>query len=243
MTFRDSLYEENQYTFQGTFDSLLLAGRPKAILTTGDQVYVDAGYDSKIKNGGTHPISAWETKRRPKPLINSTSEYQSFLNKIYRASYSFSQIETAHRRLPLLPAIDDHELRDGWGSQGDEYEDGILNPALAPYFNLGKEAFVEHQLLLSNFSKEEARGRFRESKTMDYSFTVNGKNGYVFDLRSARDINDRKILGEAQWERFETWLDGLQNDQEIILVTSVPLTLRPSKVVRRCLQISAARTA
>ena len=227
--FNDSIKEERNYVFKGLYDSILLNGRPKMILTTGDQVYVDAGYGTKMKNGDVHPISAWETKRRPKPFNSSLENYQDYLNMLYNASYSFSEIEEAHHRLPVLPAIDDHELRDGWGSQGDEYEKGIMNPELAGHFKLGRQAFIEHQLLLSNYPEDKAKQQLKTNKTLDYSFKVNGKNGYVFDLRSARNINENILLGDEQWENFEQWLNALDMDQEIILVTSVPVTLRPLK--------------
>jgi len=228
-SFSDSLKQDRRFVFNGLYDSLLLKGTPKMILTTGDQVYVDAGYGTQMKNGDVHPISAWETKRRPKPFDPSLVKYTDYLHTLYNASYSFSNIEEVHSWLPLLPAIDDHELRDGWGSQGDEYEDGVMNPELAGHYQLGKQAFIEHQLLLSNFPKTEARNLLLKNKTLNYSFKVNGKNGYVFDLRSARNINDNVLLGEAQWQHFENWLTALERDQEIILVTSVPLTLRPLK--------------
>jgi len=229
VSYRDSLKNKRDYIFNGNFDNQLVKGTPKMILTTGDQIYVDAGYGTHMKNGDIHPISAWENERRPKPFDTSLVKYKDYLHTLYNASYSFSSVEKAHHRLPLLPAIDDHELRDGWGSQGDEYENGIMNPFLAGFYNLGKQAFIEHQLLLSNYPKTEARNLLHENKTMDYSFNTNGINGYVFDLRSARNINDNIVLGEEQWSRFEKWLNSLEYDQEIILVTSVPLTLRPQK--------------
>ncbi len=227
--FRDSVKSNRSYTFNGQSNTTLLSSTPKLIITTGDQVYVDAGYGTPMKNGDIHPISAWEAKRRPKPFDTSLVQYTSYLNKLYNASYSFTEIETAHQHLPVLPAIDDHELRDGWGSQGDEYEEGVMNPQLAGHYMLGKQAFIEHQLLASNYPSDKARQLLDNNLPLHYSFTVNGKNGYVFDLRSARNINSNTVLGEEQWQHFKKWLATLERDQEVILVTSVPLTLRPLK--------------
>ena len=229
--FEDSVKVKQDYQFNGIKDSTLLMGTPKLIITTGDQVYVDAGYGEKMKKNQIHPLSAWETKRRPLPFNNSETHYIAYLNKLYNASYSFNEIEAAHSKLPTLSTIDDHELRDGWGSQKDEYENGKMNPFLEKHYNLGKEAFLEHQLLLSNKSSENVRDLLEENKSMEYAFEVNGKKGYVFDLRSARDINSNKVLGEKQWKDFEGWLNNLERDQEIILITSIPLTLRPLKFI------------
>lgn len=229
LNFRDSIRNDRAYIFDGLYVNKLIKGTPKMILTTGDQVYVDAGYGTKMKKGDIHPISAWETKRRPKPFNDTLVNYEKYLNTLYNASYSFSAIEEAHSWLPLLPAIDDHELRDGWGSQGDEYKDGVMNPVLAGHYTLGKQAFIEHQLLLSNYPEVDAQKQLNKNKPLHYSFNVNGKNGYVFDLRSARNINDNILLGEEQWAHFEKWLTSLKRNQEIILLTSVPLTLRPLK--------------
>ena len=229
MKFEDSVKVKQEYQHMGDKDTSLLKGAPKLIITTGDQVYVDAGYGEKMKKDIIHPLSAWETKRRPLPFNNSETHYIEYLNKLYNASYSFNEIEAAHSKLPTLSTIDDHELRDGWGSQKDEYKNGKMNPILEDHYNLGKQAFLEHQLLLSNKSSEEVRDLLEENKSMEYSFEVNGKKGYVFDLRSARNINNNQVLGEKQWEDFEGWLNKLERDQEIILITSIPLTLRPLK--------------
>ena len=229
MKFEDSVKVKQEYQHKGQKDSILLKGAPKLIITTGDQVYVDAGYGEKMEKDIIHPLSAWETKRRPLPFNNSETHYIEYLNKLYNASYSFNEIEAAHSKLPTLSTIDDHELRDGWGSQKDEYENGKMNPFLEDHYNLGKQAYLEHQLLLSNKSSEEVRDLLEENKSMEYSFEVNGKKGYVFDLRSARNINKNQVLGEKQWKDFEGWLNKLERDQEIILITSIPLTLRPLK--------------
>ena len=229
VAYNDSLRLERDYVFNHQTISPLLSFPPKAIITTGDQAYVDAGYGVTMRHGDTHPLSAWETKRRPHLFNPSLPDYQVYLNKLYNASYSFLDVEAAHRQLPTLSTIDDHELRDGWGSQGDEYEDGVLDTQLGGAFKLGREAFIDHQLALSNHSKEELEQLKDDKLTMEYAFQINGKNGYVFDLRSARNIKEKKVLGEEQWSHFEAWLESLEVNQEIILVTSVPLTLRPLK--------------
>lgn len=225
----DSVSKKREYVFSRQMEVPLLTYPPKAIITTGDQVYVDAGYGVKMIGGDIHPLSAWETKRRPHLFNPSLPKYKDFLNTLYNASYSFEDIETAHHYLPTFPAIDDHELRDGWGSQGDEYEKGIMNEQLGNAFKLGRNAFIDHQLALSNIHPERLEQLKTSDESMEYAFTINGKKGYVFDLRSARNINNKSILGEAQWKHFETWLEALEMNQEIILVTSVPLTLRPLK--------------
>tara|TARA_R100000935_G_scaffold56430_2_gene87938 strand:- start:283 stop:2124 length:1842 start_codon:yes stop_codon:yes gene_type:complete len=229
--FEDSIKEKQKYIYNGNKNTILLKGAPKLIITTGDQVYVDAGYGEKMKKDIIHPLSAWETRRRPLPFNKSEAKYITYLNKLYNASYSFKEVEAAHSKLPTLSTIDDHELRDGWGSQGDEYYLGTMNPELSAHYKLGKQAFLEHQLLLSNKPAEKVRELLDANRSMEYAFEVNGKKGYVFDLRSARNINANKVLGEKQWKHFEDWLDNLERDQEIILVTSIPLTLRPLKFI------------
>ncbi|WP_178988504.1 alkaline phosphatase D family protein [Winogradskyella schleiferi] len=205
----------------------LLTSAPKLIIGTGDQVYVDVAYAAKIKGKHKNPLSAWEFYAKPKPLLD-VKDYTIFLNKLYNASYSFNELEKAHRRLPALFAIDDHEIRDGWGSQGDEYSKGKLNPEFAPFYNLGKEAFINHQLLISKFPPQNASVTLNENKTMNYAFSVHGKNGYMLDLRSARDRLIPQVLGDEQLTHFKTWLNALEDGETIILVSSIPLFLRPN---------------
>ena len=219
-----------KYIKDGFSSETLLRSEPKLIIGTGDQVYVDAGYGRKLKGKQVNPISAWEVKRRPLPTVKDSSQYLNFMNSLYNASYSFVELEEAHRNLPSVFAIDDHDLRDGWGSQGDEYINNKLAPKLKTYYNIGKRAFVDHQLIVSNYSLSEVDEFVDMNKTMNYSFKIHGKNGYVFDLRSARNIKENTVLGIEQWKHFEEWLKGLSPNQEIILITSIPLTLRPSKL-------------
>ncbi|SDB38046.1 PhoD-like phosphatase [Flavobacteriaceae bacterium MAR_2010_188] len=235
--YSDSLKIENEFVYQGRKDSILLRTHPKAIITTGDQVYIDAGYGTKMKGKDVHPLSAWETKRRPFPFDTVASNYVDYINKLYSATYSFTDIEAAHKRLPVLSTIDDHELRDGWGSHGDEYEKAEMNPRLKNFYLMGKEAFIDHQLSLSTYVLDSIPLLKEGTKSMDYNFEINGINGYVFDLRSSRNVNQGVVLGGQQWTNFEKWLDQLERNQEIVLVTSVPLTLRPLKLFEILLQL------
>lgn len=93
MKFEDSVKVKQEYQHMGDKDTSLLKGAPKLIITTGDQVYVDAGYGEKMKKDIVHPLSAWETKRRPLPFNNSETHYIEYLNKLYNASFLLMRLK------------------------------------------------------------------------------------------------------------------------------------------------------
>ena len=222
------VYERDKYCHKRLDNrNNALINEPLLIIGTGDQVYVDAGYKVRTKN---HPFSAWKYRKKSKPTIKDSADYVMFMNKLYNATYSFQQLEKVHHHLPSLLAIDDHELRDGWGSQKDEYSSGGgLNNKLKKHFFIGKCAYIDHQLALSHLSKKDLNGLQENNKTMNYAFETNGKHGYMLDLRSARNLRKGVILGEEQWSDFEGWLSDLDNGDEVIIVSSIPISIRPTQ--------------
>lgn len=179
---------------------------PAAVITTGDQVYVDAGYETKpckFKDR-RHPVSAWQVKKQPMPLphMRDTTAYHAHLDAMYRSFSGFEPLQDVLERLPQAHVWDDHEIRDGWGSQLDEYfADGRMNPELAGHFNAAKKAFIAHQ---SSYGPaydavDDARSRLYRS------FNIGPVQCFAFDLRSYRDADRRTVIGDEQWRAFHTW--------------------------------------
>lgn len=211
---------------------------PSLVIGTGDQVYVDAAYHS---NAGTNPISAWQSTKNPQPLLD-IEKYIEHLNDTYSHFWSFSTMEKVAGKIPFIAAMDDHEIRDGWGSQGDEYPDsrfGIehIVPELKDYFHAGRQAFYEHQLATGpapkNYGQENPKGGFH------LELKSNGLPIFVFDLRSHRNIHSKKTMNKEQLDSFEKWLDELDNDQEIVVVSSIPFFWKIPFMLRQSMKIKA----
>ncbi len=210
------------FFIQGNAKSPLISS-PKLIIGTGDQIYVDAGYKYEGNKGDTwadiyrnHPISGWGYLCcDPEPLL-SPRNYIKHLDKTYIAFNSFSTLDTVFQSLPSINIWDDHEIRDGWGSHGDEYGkiDGLLNKKLKPYYDASRKAFIEHQWTVGTSSEFE--------NDLSQISSVNDFEIFAFDLRTNRNINDTTVLGADQLNKFKDWCHSIKDGKQIIIISSIP---------------------
>lgn len=210
--------------FRKSQDSLATKGKllhePLAVFGTGDQTYVDASYYTPVEK---NPMTAWSTGKNPRPLL-SPREFQEHMNRMYLHFGSFRVFDEVLHRLPFAAVWDDHEIRDGWGSQGDEYPENAkgfddLNPELAPYFFHARDAYIKHQYLLGPRRMEEidsTSGLYQHMK-------INGVACFLMDLRSHRNIHQKQAMSIDQEKAFGAWLNGLDSGQTAVIVSSVPL--------------------
>jgi hypothetical protein len=201
----------------------------RLLVGTGDQVYMDAGYEKhKPTINNNHPMSAWTVEEKPK-LLRTDENLVSHVDSMYRSFGSFNSLNTLFRNLPQINTWDDHEIRDGWGSQGDEYVNGVLNKDLEHVFLTAKEGFIEHQFSLgSNKSLDDINIK---NSSLHQTFNVGEFNGYALDLRSKRDSSKKVVLDTDQITHFEKWLDEQNNNQKIIIISTMPMFLKNNKFV------------
>ncbi|MGL4629689.1 MAG: alkaline phosphatase D family protein [Leadbetterella sp.] len=200
----------------------------KAILGTGDQVYVDAGYKNQDKKTD---ISTWQIKEKPMPLVDTTC-YKSHLNSMYLHFSSFDKLQEVFANKPSFSMWDDHEIRDGWGSQGDEYTQGKLTDPLRRYYLQSRRAFIEHQWIKGPVSISNIEDLINDNVSLHQTFSIGGKKGFAFDLRSERDINRRQVISQKQLDDFKNWLVSLDKNEEIILLSSIPLFITYRKIIK-----------
>lgn len=190
-----------------------------AMIATGDQAYVDAGY--KLKEAKGHPMAVWTYEHEPKPALDS-AHFIRHLDRLYRSVGSFNTLQRVKARLPTMAVWDDHEIRDGWGSQGDEYmpETHTLSACLAPYYRAAQKAFIDHQLLPgpSPLTAERQSGFHQET-------VIGGRPCFAFDLRSERDILRKQVISEQQLDAFRSWAAHCRTGEEVVIVSSIPLFL------------------
>lgn len=191
----------------------------RAICATGDQVYVDAGYSVNPKDVPIHPLSAWSVQYRPQPLYE-LQDYVGHLDRMYRAFGSLPRLENVLARIPQISVWDDHEIRDGWGSQGDEYINGRMNDRLAPYYWSARMAFLQHQVTDSALWE---RWQEPPNAPMCRHFNVGGIKAYALDLRSMRDHGRGLVIGDDQWVDFDRWCSALAREDTILIMSSIPV--------------------
>lgn len=217
--------EKNERNDQGKKTKVTQFPNPSLIIGSGDQVYVDAGYDEVKAISSEHPLSLWQTGvEAPEPFY-SGKEYEKKMEDLYRAFGSFRGLNEVYRQIPQINVWDDHEIRDGWGSHGDE------SNKFQDQFKIARNAFIEHQ---TPYGKNHPH--YSSSLTrfgLDQEFTVGKFSGYALDLRSNRDIRStHKVLTPEQLNNFREWILK-QEGKEVIIVSSMPLFLKNNEFVEK----------
>ncbi len=197
----------------------------RLVIGTGDQVYMDTGYDKKVKK---HPLTGWNFNNRPKPRWRADSiAFERHVESTYRFYGAFSTLSDVFARLPTVGVWDDHEIRDGWGSHGDEYQDG--NPThlssaegLAGAYRAARRGYLQHQFALGPGSPGTG-----DTAPLHQEFQVGPVRGFAFDLRSQRNTQLQQVMGEDQMKAFEEWVNRLlanpeAHGREIMIVSSMP---------------------
>lgn len=209
---------------------------PSLVLGSGDQLYLDAAYHTYGKFLENHPLSAWRANQAQPEARVATNDFALFVDKTYRAFWSFTTLRTVFGSLPSVFAWDDHEIRDGWGSQGDEDRH-------VEYYEVARRAYVAHQFALG--PRDPAELSPSPWISLEQSFQVGDVPVFVLDTRSTRgryygpnnvefpircpltmrylDKHRQLTMSPAQLCRFEAWAEQVPAGREFIVVVNSPL--------------------
>lgn len=168
---------------------------PRFLLAIGDQIYAD---------------ELWKRRNRRKYARASHQEIVEAYSGVYDKFLGLRQIQAVSSRCPIFMTWDDHEIRDGWGSHGDEH-----TAALQRMFQAAKEAYVKYQL--------SHNPHILQFGQRYYGFRY-GRIGFVvLDLRGYRSAKESELLGSEQWEWLDNWLQNeAPHCRVVFVVCSVP---------------------
>ncbi len=208
------------------------ATRPAFTLGVGDQVYVD-------NDAAFEKPSALLWGLHSDQIRCSDADLTECFDEVYRRHFAIPPLDEAFRYLPSAMIWDDHEIRDGWGSQGDEKEkiNGIFK--WGNYLNQARGAFVAYQALrnpgLGDFKHPEPGISIwdrinRDAGTKDwikdeviytedpttgkelfFRFDWGSASFFVMDLRSYRYVNEKRVISATQFEAIEAWLKEMES--------------------------------
>lgn len=203
-----------------------LPTRPQFVLGVGDQIYLDPDADAD----GTERLSFFTGKRSNTFLIQNDKEdllYKA-LDVVYRYNFSLPPLASALSKLPSYMMWDDHEIRDGWGSQGDE----LTDPAMVAYFPIARRAFIAHQLLRSyapgEIDKDKYKALVDGRETLHSPFSHGERTHLLMlDARSERARGD--IFEETARQHVLGWLARGKKEQGDLYVLAVGTPLFPSR--------------
>jgi phosphodiesterase/alkaline phosphatase D-like protein len=226
--------------------------RASFALATGDQVYVDArARPWPLPTGPLDLLGGSKSSRR---LFQGDAS--GFFDTLYRAYFSIPPYDRMLQRIPTAMMWDDHDIRDGWGSQGDEQEDQWPD-----YYRAARRWFFAYQALRNVTpggdlvgpdsppevaeAAQLADGPVTQMPEFHHSFSWGGLAAvFVMDLRSQRSIGpsqggtfpEARVISDDQLEAVKTWLASPRWHDEpkvFVLATSMPLT---HKLGRGCLE-------
>ncbi len=201
------------------------------IIGGGDQVYVD----------GVKTLDIWKylnsvMHKENGQLLPSKDEMVSWYRDIYRGYWGFPAVREAFSSYPTYMIWDDHELKDGWGSDilafkgKDELAEIFPNRKKKDL----KRADCRELLVRMKLAAFQVYDEYQHSHNpptpdgqYDYSLSHDSTAIYFLDGRGYRDINrrSRKILGANQLNRFVAWLKDLDpiKTRYVFVVSAVPL--------------------
>jgi hypothetical protein len=172
-----------------------LPQRPSFAVALGDQIYVDGD------NGNRTATTALGLFRGKASLpVFDIGQAAPFLNVVYRYHFGLPPLDAAMRALPTAMVWDDHDIRDGWGSHGDEQRGDMLG-----YFAVAKKAFAAFQDTRNPHPGPTA------PKGLDVSFSWGpGLRFFLVDGRSNRTFGEptraNSMLSDEQFCAIEKWL-------------------------------------
>jgi len=188
-------------------------------LASGDQVYVDeGGYKSRP------PPRTMVVGRHAEVIRYEEGKAAECFDVLYRVFFSIPALDTAFAQMPTAMMWDDHDIRDGWGSQGDEQQ-----PRWQAHYAAARSRFIGWQML-RNPNGAEVATRPELHFDFDWGSTT---SVFVMDQRSARDFTAKRAISDAQLEAMKAWLArsaGTPGPRCFVLVSPLPLTIEPNIV-------------
>lgn len=203
----------------GTLTGPALTQRPDFALGLGDQIYVDPDAGHDFEPGQISLFSGERSDNLHVPL----GRVDHALETIYRSTFSLPGFVDAMATLPTAMVWDDHEIVDGWGSQG--YED---TAEAQQYFYAAKKSFLAFQAsrnphvggTLWRDVTEPPPAEAFTSFTWGKSLSV-----FVLDTRSTRRTSSSEptgLLSKAQRGALQDTLGKLPTGAPAALVLGMP---------------------
>ena len=221
--------------------------RPSFLLGLGDQVYVDA----EPKNDASLALFGGDRSNKLRIRVDGHEDWNSVLETIYRMHLLVPTFDRALKSLPTAMVWDDHEIRDGWGSQGDEAgeipntHDTPKKPGLKwmEYFAEARKKAWEFEVSRNPNAGAEQIHRIdvnaypKNKREMDTAFDWGPRiKVFMMDTRTARETTEASIkswspaeqplVSGKQFARLDDWLKKCGGEPSVfVLGVPVPLTM------------------
>ena len=140
--------------------------------------------------------------------------------RMYRAHWSFPPLQRMMRTIPHLTVWDDHEIRDGWGSEDQDFAGG--NPVV---FDAARE--VAEEFILNNGPRIRSDDGAGGTPDAHQAYISGSVACFIFDGRTSRRYSDPdgRIISEEQLADFEAFCMRMARDRRVrflVMGTGVP---------------------
>jgi hypothetical protein len=138
------------------------------------------------------------------------------------------------RVLCSLPAVlmwDDHDLTDGWGSREDSFPNAnssTFEPEWVRLFQTARSVFAQMQA-----SRNPAPLSPNCATGFDFCFKIGRAAFVVPDLRSNRNVRERRILLPEQLDAIRKWVEANKNDLDVLFFVSTVVFSHGSPEIER----------
>lgn len=149
---------------------------PHRVWALGDTAYAD----------GIHQLN-FTRQVDGKPGWHNNSDLRKDLLSLYRLNYryhwSFEALQTVMRQFPHLAIWDDHEIRDGYGSDAKDFSEGNLVMR-----DIARQAAEEYLFQWSPTLRSE--GRRNQAVDNHQAYIDRPIAGFIFDGRNSREYGE-----------------------------------------------------
>jgi hypothetical protein len=189
---------------------------PQVIWGLGDTAYADG---TPATNFVGQAYGEVDLAGRP----GLRAELRSAYRRMYRAHWSFPPLQRLMRTVPHLCMWDDHEIRDGWGSEDLDFAGG--NPLI---FEVAREVADEYILQSGPRLRPNRPGMAPAARPDAHQAYVAGSlAAFIFDGRNSRRYSDpeSRIVSDAQFADFEAFCESIARNRHVhflVLGCAVP---------------------
>ena len=203
---------------------ILKENNVKFILPCGDQMYAD---NPQIFSLFNNPYLIRQVVPGKTDILKcSHDEVRRIFDRRYRTFWSMDAIREMYANYPCYPMLDDHELKDSWGTQTEH-----SSPAYRNILSGGLAAYFDYQVsgVLPQMPKSSVVPPMPNLPgSSHYSFSYGNIGVFVMDIRSERFSNfNEQIYSPKQFDDLRQFLSKNGNKKALFIVSSVPVFFVP----------------
>jgi hypothetical protein len=191
------------------YSDLVREFRPDVVWGQGDTAYSD-GTEATDFSNQVYDKGRWFTNPE------ATSWLRDEYRRMYRHFWSLEPMREVMSHFPHIFIWDDHEIHDGWGSEGKDRETGNLE-----MFRIAHQ--VANEYILNAGPRVRPQGAEAHQ-----GYVMGPMAGFLFDTRSTRNYEGTRdrLISRQQLDDFVAFLDLVGRRAEVtnlVTCTSVPL--------------------